>query len=95
MDLSLGVLARRGLGACSSGSTARPGDATKRASGGVATTSTRSAEPTRKVEERVDPGRTRSWRGGGHRKRLLPKGVHATFKLKAATPYPSGVVGLH
>ena len=31
--------------------------------------------------------------GGG--KRLLPKGVHATFALKAATPYPSGVVRLH
>ncbi|HVW30470.1 MAG TPA: dihydrofolate reductase family protein [Polyangiaceae bacterium] len=31
--------------------------------------------------------------GGG--KRLLPEGVHATFKLTAATPYPSGVVGLH
>jgi dihydrofolate reductase len=31
--------------------------------------------------------------GGG--KRLLPEGAHATFKLKAATPYPSGVVGLH
>lgn len=31
--------------------------------------------------------------GGG--KRLLPQGVHAAFKLKAATPYPSGVVGLH
>ena len=31
--------------------------------------------------------------GGG--KRLLPQRVHATFKLKAATPYPSGVVGLH
>jgi dihydrofolate reductase len=31
--------------------------------------------------------------GGG--KRLLPEGTHATFKLKAATPYPSGVVGLH
>ncbi|PTL81610.1 dihydrofolate reductase family protein [Vitiosangium sp. GDMCC 1.1324] len=31
--------------------------------------------------------------GGG--KRLLPEGVHRTFKLKAATPYPSGVVGLH
>jgi len=31
--------------------------------------------------------------GGG--KRLLPEGVHTTFKLKAATPYPSGVVGLH
>jgi hypothetical protein len=28
-------------------------------------------------------------------KRLLPEGVHASFKLKAATPYPSGVVGLH
>jgi dihydrofolate reductase len=31
--------------------------------------------------------------GGG--KRLLPEGVHATFKLKEAKPYPSGVVGLH
>ena len=31
--------------------------------------------------------------GGG--KRLLPDGVHTTFKLKEATPYPSGVVGLH
>ena len=31
--------------------------------------------------------------GGG--KRLLPQRVHATFKLKSATPYPSGVVGLH
>lgn len=31
--------------------------------------------------------------GGG--KRLLPEGVHAAFRLKEATPYPSGVVGLH
>ena len=31
--------------------------------------------------------------GGG--KRLLPDGVHARFRLRAATPYPSGVVGLH
>ncbi len=31
--------------------------------------------------------------GGG--KRLLPSGVHATFKLIAAKPYPTGVVGLH
>ena len=31
--------------------------------------------------------------GGG--KRLLPAGVHREFRLKAATPYPSGVVGLH
>jgi dihydrofolate reductase len=31
--------------------------------------------------------------GGG--KRLLPERVHATFELKSATPYPSGVVGLH
>lgn len=31
--------------------------------------------------------------GGG--KRLLPEGVHATFRLLSATPYPSGVVGLH
>lgn len=30
--------------------------------------------------------------GGG--KRLLPGGMHATFKLVSATPYPSGVVGL-
>jgi hypothetical protein len=31
--------------------------------------------------------------GGG--KRLLPGGVHAAFTLQSATPYPSGVVGLH
>ena len=31
----------------------------------------------------------------GTGKRVLPKGVHATFDLKSATPYPSGVVGLH
>lgn len=31
--------------------------------------------------------------GGG--KRLLPEGVHLPFQLKSATPYPSGVVGLH
>ncbi len=31
----------------------------------------------------------------GAGKRLLPEGVHAAFKLRAATPYPSGVVGLH
>jgi dihydrofolate reductase len=31
--------------------------------------------------------------GGG--KRVLPQGVHATFRLVSATPYPSGVVGLH
>jgi dihydrofolate reductase len=31
--------------------------------------------------------------GGG--KRALPSGVHATFALTSATPYPSGVVGLH
>jgi dihydrofolate reductase len=30
----------------------------------------------------------------GSGKRLLPEGIHATFKLTAATPYPSGVVGL-
>ena len=28
-------------------------------------------------------------------KRVLPNGVHSTFGLKTATPYPSGVVGLH
>jgi dihydrofolate reductase len=31
--------------------------------------------------------------GGG--KRVLPNGVHAKFALKSATPYPTGVVGLH
>jgi dihydrofolate reductase len=31
--------------------------------------------------------------GGG--KRLLPDRVHATFRLRSATPFPSGVVGLH
>jgi dihydrofolate reductase len=30
--------------------------------------------------------------GGG--KRLMPEGVHATFSLISATPYPSGVVAL-
>ena len=31
----------------------------------------------------------------GSGKRVLPTGVHATFALTSATPYPSGVVGLH
>ena len=31
----------------------------------------------------------------GKGKRVLPSGVHATFGLTSATPYPSGVVGLH
>ncbi len=31
--------------------------------------------------------------GGG--KRVLPEGVHRTFRLTSAKPYPSGVVGLH
>ena len=31
----------------------------------------------------------------GSGKRLLPSGVHTTFALTSATPYPSGVVGLH
>ena len=31
----------------------------------------------------------------GSGKRLLPNGTHATFALMSATPYPSGVVGLH
>jgi dihydrofolate reductase len=31
----------------------------------------------------------------GSGKRVLPEGVHATFRLMSATPYPSGVVGLH
>ncbi|MDQ4080458.1 MAG: dihydrofolate reductase family protein, partial [Gemmatimonadota bacterium] len=30
----------------------------------------------------------------GSGKRLLPKGVYTKFRLKSATPYPSGVVGL-
>ena len=31
----------------------------------------------------------------GTGKRLLPPGVHAAFALTGATPYPTGVVGLH
>jgi dihydrofolate reductase len=31
----------------------------------------------------------------GSGKRALPNGVHATFGLTSATPFPSGVVGLH
>ena len=31
----------------------------------------------------------------GSGKRALPAGVHTTFTLKSAVPYPSGVVGLH
>jgi dihydrofolate reductase len=31
----------------------------------------------------------------GSGKRVLPDGVHATFDLTRATPYPTGVVGLH
>jgi dihydrofolate reductase len=31
----------------------------------------------------------------GSGKRVLPNGLHATFRLTSATPYPSGVVGLH
>ena len=31
----------------------------------------------------------------GSGKRVLPAGVHAAFTLVSATPYPSGVVGLH
>jgi len=31
----------------------------------------------------------------GSGKRALPNGVHAAFALTTATPYPSGVVGLH
>ena len=31
----------------------------------------------------------------GSGKRLLPAGLHTTFTLGSATPYPSGVVGLH
>ncbi|HKW41579.1 MAG TPA: dihydrofolate reductase family protein [Gemmatimonadales bacterium] len=31
----------------------------------------------------------------GSGKRVMPSGVHATFSLKSAIPYPTGVVGLH
>jgi dihydrofolate reductase len=31
----------------------------------------------------------------GSGKRVLPNGVHATFSLKSATTFPTGVVGLH
>ena len=31
--------------------------------------------------------------GGG--KKVLPEGTMAKFSLKSATPYPTGVVGLH
>jgi dihydrofolate reductase len=31
----------------------------------------------------------------GSGKRALPAGVHATFELASAVPYPTGVVGLH
>ena len=31
----------------------------------------------------------------GSGKRVLPGGVHSRFGLKSATPYPTGVVGLH
>jgi dihydrofolate reductase len=31
----------------------------------------------------------------GSGKRLVPTGLNATFTLRSATPYPSGVVGLH
>jgi dihydrofolate reductase len=31
----------------------------------------------------------------GSGKRVLPNGVHSTFSLTSATPYPTGVVGLH
>ena len=31
----------------------------------------------------------------GSGKKVLPDGVHAAYELKSATPYPTGVVGLH
>jgi dihydrofolate reductase len=31
----------------------------------------------------------------GSGKRLLPANVHTAFTLESATPYPTGVVGLH
>jgi dihydrofolate reductase len=31
----------------------------------------------------------------GTGKKVLPNGIHTTFTVKSATPYPTGVVGLH
>jgi hypothetical protein len=31
----------------------------------------------------------------GSGKRVLPEGLNTTFALVSATPYPTGVVGLH
>jgi dihydrofolate reductase len=31
----------------------------------------------------------------GSGKRVIPEGLHTTFRLAGATPYPTGVVGLH
>jgi dihydrofolate reductase len=31
----------------------------------------------------------------GSGKKVLPNGVHLSFELKSATPFPTGVVGLH
>lgn len=31
----------------------------------------------------------------GEGKRVFPEGVYTTFRLTSATPYPTGVVGLH
>jgi len=31
----------------------------------------------------------------GNGKKVLPNGVHTTFTLKSAKPYPTGVVGMH
>jgi dihydrofolate reductase len=31
----------------------------------------------------------------GSGKRVLPDGLHTTFSLKSATPFPTGVIGLH
>ena len=31
----------------------------------------------------------------GNGKRVLPEGLHRTFSLRSAKPYPTGVVGLH
>ena len=30
----------------------------------------------------------------GSGKRVMPEGLHTSFSLRSATPYPSGVVGL-
>jgi hypothetical protein len=42
---------------------------------------------------KAQPGRNIGTDGSG--KRVLPNGVHATFKLTSVKSYPTGVAGLH